>query len=226
MNVENAFLHREPALPPIAALELTRPRSVGRLSGAQIDWCRRNGIPLAFDPVQGGWVPSDCEDDLSTTPSPEGDQEDFRFRAWSREDAPSYARMLSSERLWHYLPEGYAGPIDAATAADLIELGEESHHSVSAVEKDGVAIGQARLRFDSPGSAEISYWLGEEYWGKGYGSRLVVAYCDQCFQDRPELEHLFARVHKDHRASQRILEKAGFTHFSDDGDWMILERWR
>ncbi len=228
MNVETTLLHREAAIPAIEPLDLNRLRSDGVLSSSQIDWCRRNGIALAFDPLQGGWVTSDCTDDLANhyAAPQRAHPVDFVFRAWTDAEAPAYARMLSSERLWDYLPETYNGPIDATTAAALIQLGQEAHHSVSAVEKDGVAIGQARLRFDAPGTAEVSYWLGEEYWGKGYGSRMVKYYCDQCFRDQPEIERLFARVHADHRASRRVLEKAGFTHVSEEGDWHILERRR
>lgn len=228
MNVETRVLRQDIEVPVIDALDLYRPRSAGVLTVNQIEWCRRNGIELAYDPMQGGWVSVECEDDLFPTAVgiSKTVDDNLRFRSWAPEDAPSYARMLSAERLWAYLPETYAGPIDTATASALISLADEKHHSVSAVERDGVAIGQVRLRFDEPGSAEISYWLGEEYWGKGYGSRVVGDYCEKAFLDHPEITRLFARVHKEHRASQRILEKAGFAHVATDGEWHVLERRR
>ncbi|MEM9426812.1 MAG: GNAT family N-acetyltransferase [Pseudomonadota bacterium] len=227
LNIESTYLRHGDAVPVIDALDISRPRSMGVLSATQVDWCRRNGIALAFDPMQGGWVSMECSDDLSPHAADSVDRGTYlKFRNWRRSDASAYASMLSAERLWDYLPETYVGPIDTATATALIELGDESYHSVSAVECEGVAVGQARLRFDKPGSAEISYWLGEEYWGKGYGSRLVFDFCQKAFIDHPEITRLFARVYKDHGASKRILEKAGFVHVESDGDWCVFERRR
>lgn len=227
LNIESTCLHHRDAVPVIDALDIHRPRSMGVLSTTQVDWCRRNGVALAFDPMQGGWVSLECCDDLSSQPANVANPGDaLAFRRWQSNDATVYASMLSAQRLWDYLPETYVGPIDTATAAALIELGDEAYHSVSAVECDGVAVGQARLRFDNPESAEISYWLGEKYWGKGYGSRLVCDFSEKAFIEHPEITRLFARVHKDHGASKRILEKAGFVHVDSDGDWCVFERRR
>ncbi len=206
-----------------ATINPGRKRSDGVLTPPEIQWCQSNEVPLAYDTAQLGWIPADCEDDLSVA-SPQSSG--FTFRAWRHEDAPILADLLTSERLWHYLPEDYSGPIDEDAASVLIELGQEDHHQVLAVIRDGAIIGQVRLLFSDPGEAEISYWLGEAFWGKGYASKIVSEYSDRSLAQRPDLHRLFARVHKEHKASLRILEKASYTAAAEDGIWIILERTR
>lgn len=59
------------------------------------------------------------------------------------------------------------------------------------------------------GEAEIGYWIGRPFWGRGYASeavRLVVAFA---FEDLG-LRRLYAHVLAHNPASGRVLEKAGF----------------
>ena len=117
-----------------------RLRSEGVLSAGDVARCRDMGIALAYDPVQIGWVPLACEDDIAAGTG--GKQErGLRFRPWSVEDAPALARMLSCKRLWDYLPEDCPGRIDERTARDLIELGSAPHHHVVAVIEGDEPIG-------------------------------------------------------------------------------------
>lgn len=229
LNLANTTFHREATASFQGAIDQFRKRSEGVLTSQQLHWCRTNGIPLAFDPMQCGWVPLECEDDLDVSYPDDAKSHvypkraEFSFRPWRVDDAPCLAAMLSSDRLWHYLPEEYSGPIDVQTAAHLIEVSREPHHEVLAVLRDGSVIGQARLLFKEPGIAEISYWLGENHWGKGYGSEVVSAFCARSLHRRNGLQRLFARVRCDHQASLRILEKAGFVQTARDGRWLILD---
>lgn len=224
MNVANTSLHHGANhVRACPAVHPPRLRSEGILSAEQASWFRANGMALAFDPLQSGWVAADCLDDLRTG---EASFVSLGFRPWRPEDAAYLARMLSSERLWQFLPESFPGAIDAAAAAQLIELAGESHHHVVAVTFRGQPIGQARLLFAGAGEAEISYWLSEDHWGKGYGSRIVSEFTEASFKERPELARLFAKVHGDNIASRRVLEKAGYCQSGSDGDWLILERRR
>ncbi len=222
MNVQNTSLHREALTSGSGvAVQQNRPRSDGVLTSEELQWCRANGIRLAFDPLQHGWVPSLCEDDLVLkTPA----RNELSFRAWEERDASLLARLLSSEALWQYLPEDYPGPIDQETATQVIKLGAEGYHHVRAITKDGVPIGQARLYFAQPGEAEISYWLGKAYWGKGFGSAVVNDFSAYCLKEFPDVQRLFAKVHKQNIASQRVLEKAAFKPAGNEGDWIIVER--
>ena len=229
MNVANSKFYREATAFPQDAVDQFRLRSDGVLTSQQLHWCRANGIPLAFDPMQCGWVPQYCENDMVLSypdyakypayPVSSG----FEFRPWTSSDAPRLAEMLSSERLWQYLPEDFHGPINVQAAAELIEISHAPHHEVMAVVQGDSVVGQVRLLFDGLGVAEISYWLGEEHWGKGYGSKIVQAFCARSLRHHSDLHRLYARVHSGHKASRRILEKTGFVQSDIDDHWLILD---
>lgn len=55
------------------------------------------------------------------------------------------------------------------------------------------------------GEPEISYWLGEAFWGKGIATAALQQFLMQ-FPTRP----LFARVAQDNIGSLRVLQKCGF----------------
>jgi RimJ/RimL family protein N-acetyltransferase len=52
---------------------------------------------------------------------------------------------------------------------------------------------------------ELGYWIAPDHWGKGYAGRLV----EHAGELAPGT--LVATVHRDNAASQRVLERAGFT---------------
>ena len=59
------------------------------------------------------------------------------------------------------------------------------------------------------GHAEIGYWIGERYWGRGLatvavGEAMHCAFASLC------VDVLTARTDRTNRASQRVLEKCGF----------------
>ncbi len=58
-------------------------------------------------------------------------------------------------------------------------------------------------------SAEIGYWLGEPYWGKGIATRAVELMVDYGFSQLG-LVRLFSSVFDYNKASLRVMEKAGF----------------
>jgi RimJ/RimL family protein N-acetyltransferase len=59
-------------------------------------------------------------------------------------------------------------------------------------------------------SAEVGYWLGESFWGRGIATCALEAITRYAFDNLPDLNRLFAYVDEDHTASIRVLEKAGF----------------
>ncbi len=59
-------------------------------------------------------------------------------------------------------------------------------------------------------SAEIGYWLGEPFWGRGVATLAVRAVVEYAFASF-DLVRLHASVFEWNAASSRVLEKAGFT---------------
>jgi RimJ/RimL family protein N-acetyltransferase len=61
------------------------------------------------------------------------------------------------------------------------------------------------------GEPEVSYWLGQGYWGKGIATQALTLFLTH-LKTRP----LYARAAKDNVASLRVLEKCGFTICGED----------
>ena len=61
------------------------------------------------------------------------------------------------------------------------------------------------LKYETDGNAEIGYWIGRRFWGKGIASAALIAFLEEL-----PMRPLHARAAKDNIASIRVLEKCGF----------------
>ncbi len=217
-----------------------RTRSESSLTAVEAAACRANGIELGFDPVQQSIVPVHCIDDIVDNPlgaaitiiSPSPRHPPISFRRWREQDVEIFAALLGNERVWKYMPDARPS-LDPSSAIDLIRFSNEAdHHDVYAVEVAGEVVGQARLLFDLNASvrevAEISYWLGEPYWGKGIGTLLVQEFTRASFSRWESLSSILARVHSDNHASRRALTKASYVPQEGQSvaQWQVLTRSR
>lgn len=77
----------------------------------------------------------------------------------------------------------------------------------------GAFVGIVSLMFPSD-RPELGYWLGEPFWGRGYGSEAVSALLDTTRATglAPVVE---ARALAHNRASLRVLEKQGFVRVEE-----------
>lgn len=220
-------------MPCGGVIDTSRLRSAGVLTPTELEFCRANHVALSYDPVQIGWVPATAVDDFD---SPLGHRArssqaprilakggvkhnaiapEYALRAWHESDAATLQALLDDPEIWTWLPETYPAPLTLGAAAALIEISNASnHHQVCAVLRNDDIIGQLRLEYDvdpqDPGVAEISYWLGRPFWGKGIGSDIVRLFTARSFADNPGIRSIVARVHNDNAASLRILKKLGY----------------
>jgi len=70
---------------------------------------------------------------------------------------------------------------------------------------DGQVVGSV-LSYEEAGKPEVSYWIGKEYWGKGFATRALSDLLVHGNKTRP----IYARVARDNLGSRRVLEKCGF----------------
>lgn len=75
---------------------------------------------------------------------------------------------------------------------------------IRTIEVDGKVVGSV-LSYVLENTREVSYWIGQEFWGRGIATTALRAFLATQTQ-RP----LFARVAKDNAGSVRVLEKCGF----------------
>ena len=82
-----------------------------------------------------------------------------------------------------------------------------------AIDVDGAAVGGIGLRIGSDihrRSAEVGYWLGEAFWGRGIITDALVAVTRYAFETF-DLAHVFAGIFERNVASRRVFEKNRFT---------------
>jgi RimJ/RimL family protein N-acetyltransferase len=75
---------------------------------------------------------------------------------------------------------------------------------------DGQVVGHI-ASFEQFGEREVSYWIGREYWGRGFATRGLLA-----FLRHETTRPLHARAVKDNLASLAVLQKCGFAIVGED----------
>ncbi|KAG8097736.1 hypothetical protein GUJ93_ZPchr0013g35902 [Zizania palustris] len=68
-----------------------------------------------------------------------------------------------------------------------------------------------RTRGTAPSAASLGYLVARAHWGRGVATRAVSAAAEAVFAEWPWLVRLEAIADVENPASQRVLEKAGFT---------------
>jgi len=129
-------------------------------------------------------------------------------------DAPSLARHGNNRKIWLNLRDLFPHPYTEAHAAGYIAHVAKRPEILSfAIDVGGEAIGGISLRRGEDierYTAELGYWLGEEFWGRGITTEAVRAVTERGFTVH-ELIRIFAVPFTRNTASCRALEKNGYT---------------
>jgi len=171
---------------------------------------------------------------------PEGG-EPFRLQAgvaivrhWRLEDAPELAVEANDRRVSRNLRDRFPHPYRLADAEKFLAMSTSmSPQTNFAIEVDGrIAGGIGYILHDDieRAGAEVGYWLGVPFWGRGIGTAAVRAITAYAFAAHPELERLFAVPFLSNPASARVLEKAGYRlegimRRSAIKDGRVLDQW-
>jgi ribosomal-protein-alanine N-acetyltransferase len=134
-------------------------------------------------------------------------------RVFRPEDAPSIAHNGNNRTIWRNLRDRFPHPYTEDDAIGYIKfiLAKNPYHSL-AIEVEGQAVGGLSLRVGQDIerlSAEIGYWIGEAYWGRGIMTDAVDLLTDYAF-GALSLERVFAVPFATNVASCRVLEKVGY----------------
>lgn len=137
------------------------------------------------------------------------------IRTWKQTDAASLASALSNKKIQNNLRDGLPYPYTEKDALDYINfvLSSDPHDTFAyAIDVDGVAVGSIgafRKENIHYRTAEIGYYLAEEYWGKGVMTEAVKLLCEDVFV-KTDIIRIFAEPFAYNTPSRRVLEKAGF----------------
>ncbi len=80
-----------------------------------------------------------------------------------------------------------------------------------AIDINGEIVGGIGLNKIEGHEAELGYWLGEKYWGKGIMTFAVKALTKYAF-DKLGLRRIYAYVFPPNKASAKVLQKAGYKY--------------
>lgn len=135
------------------------------------------------------------------------------LRPLAESDAPSIARHANNRKIWLNVRDRFPHPYAFGDAVEFIQKARESEQEVIfAIAVNGAAVGTIGLMLKEDVdrvSAEIGYWLGEEYWGQGIASEAVQAATSYGITHH-QLTRVFAYTFEWNPASGRVLEKAGY----------------
>jgi len=135
------------------------------------------------------------------------------IRPWRPSDAASVAEHANNPAIGRNLRDGFPFPYTLNDAAAFIEHARALQPLCRfAIVVQGEAVGSIGFVLHpnvERVSAEIGYWLGERFWGRGIMSDAVRAVTGYAIA-RHGLTRVFAVPYEWNPASFRVLEKAGF----------------
>jgi [ribosomal protein S5]-alanine N-acetyltransferase len=136
------------------------------------------------------------------------------LRAWHRSDISSLVRYANNRKIWLNLRDVFPHPYTHAEAEKWLAICESNQGPAThfAIELQGEAIGGigCRLLDDvNCKTAEVGYWLGEPFWGRGIATAALKQTTNYAFEIF-SVERLQASVFEWNPASARVLEKAGY----------------
>ena len=139
---------------------------------------------------------------------------DFLLRPWRINDVESLVENANNANIAKFMTDMFPHPYLKSNAESFISFAtKDDPVHIFAIEVDGKAVGGIGIHQQTDvmrKNAELGYWLGQNYWGKGIITRAVQQMVDFGFKTF-DITRIYARPYHTNIASQRVLEKAGFT---------------
>jgi RimJ/RimL family protein N-acetyltransferase len=134
-------------------------------------------------------------------------------RSWQTNDLGSLVEQANSWKVWINLRDRFPHPFTRSDGRSFINGARRARpETLFAIAVDDLAVGGIgfiRQPDVERVSAEIGYWLGEAFWGRGIATDALVAVTKLAI-DRHQLTRMFALPFADNVASCRVLQKAGY----------------
>ena len=139
------------------------------------------------------------------------------LRKWRLSDAKDLAAALNNEKILNNLRDGLPFPYTEQDAHDYITAmlsSDEDSTFAYAITIEGRAVGSIgafRQGNIHRQTAELGYYLAEEYWGRGIMTEAIQQLCGIVF-DTTDILRIYAEPFVYNTGSRRALEKAGFCY--------------
>jgi RimJ/RimL family protein N-acetyltransferase len=137
----------------------------------------------------------------------------LRLRPYTQDDIPELLPLIGSPEVAATTLR-IAHPYTEQDAHAFLELAKDPDKIWLAITllSDGRQIGGIGLRIDSPHQhAELGYWIGVPYWGRGYATEAAREMLRYAFADL-RLHRILASHFKHNPASGNVLRKLGMRY--------------
>lgn len=142
---------------------------------------------------------------------------EIQIRKWILTDARDLAAALSNKKILDNLRDGLPYPYTEQDGQDFISTmlaADEDETFAFAITVDSRVIGSIgafRQGNIHRQTAELGYYIAEEYWGRGIMTEAVNRLCEYVFS-HTDIIRIYAEPFAYNSASCRVLEKAGFQY--------------
>ena len=140
-----------------------------------------------------------------------------KIRKWKLTDAKDIAVALSNKKIQDNLRDGLPYPYSEQDGIDFISsmlsANEDETFAFAITLDDKVigSIGVFRQQNIHRQTAEMGYYIAEEYWGKGIMTDAVKQICEYVFKNS-DILRIYAEPFAYNIGSCRVLEKTGFQY--------------
>ncbi len=136
------------------------------------------------------------------------------IRPWKQDDLDDLVLYANNRNVWNnlrnYFPHPYTTESGLAWLEKVVDAPLPAINF--AIEADGTVAGGIGLILNGDvyiKSAEVGYWIGEPFWGKGVATEALRQITEYAFATF-DLVRLYAEVFESNKASMRVLEKNGY----------------
>jgi RimJ/RimL family protein N-acetyltransferase len=139
----------------------------------------------------------------------------LELREWQLSDAASLAENANNINIWNNLRDALPHPYTEEDGKQFIEMAmsQPKPATLLAIVVDGKAVGSIGIILHTDVeriSAEMGYFIGENYWNKGIMTEAIKQMVTYSFTHFPHLRKIYATPFDFNVASHKVLQKAGF----------------
>ena len=136
-----------------------------------------------------------------------------RLRTLQEEDIEPMARLANNRKIWKNLRDVFPYPYTKGSAERFVRIKQQEQLPFTfAITDHGAFAGVIGLEPKTDiyrKGAEIGYWVGEPFWGRGIATQAVQHLTEYALKELC-LIRLEAGVFSHNVASRKVLEKCGF----------------
>lgn len=137
-----------------------------------------------------------------------------KIRPWHKDDAPALVQIINNLKILNNLRDGIPFPYTLKDAYDYLNVfGLRRPEHFFCIDVDGQVAGSICVLPKEDVyriTAEIGYYVAENFWNKGIVSKAIALIMEHTWQNLPIITKLYAEVFAFNKASMKALEKNGF----------------